>query len=307
MSSAFRHFQMTLSSNWPRHPTFYRVIAGSNPAGVAKLSSRENMNRKFKYYRDKKLLAIHRERCVLWRRERQIKEIDPPIPHGWVRHWRLTTKTKNRHDAPVLKTILDEIDNPRFHWRKSFVPGRRRLRKMIENSQSLRCIREHRWKQLAWAEDWKKYFRQIVVNPGRQDQTCAYKVLREDLFELFTERHYVREIQVIDPAAESREAELDQYLTVRGRRHRLDNLLDCGYRAGPDIRQTKLARLAERRIQKALQGDWEAEVRRSSVFLPRQLDHYEQPSQLIQPNSRDTTSKNVVIAGASWLLGSLRK
>lgn len=35
MSSAFRHFQMTLSSNWPRHPTFYRVIAGSNPARVA--------------------------------------------------------------------------------------------------------------------------------------------------------------------------------------------------------------------------------------------------------------------------------
>ena len=36
MPSAFRHFQnKTLSSNWPRHPTFYRGIAGSNPAGVA--------------------------------------------------------------------------------------------------------------------------------------------------------------------------------------------------------------------------------------------------------------------------------
>lgn len=36
MSSAFRQFHpKTLSSNWPRHPTFYRVIAGSNPARVA--------------------------------------------------------------------------------------------------------------------------------------------------------------------------------------------------------------------------------------------------------------------------------
>jgi len=26
---------MTLSSNWPRHPTFYRITAGSNPARVA--------------------------------------------------------------------------------------------------------------------------------------------------------------------------------------------------------------------------------------------------------------------------------
>ena len=34
MSSTFRHF-MTLSSNWPRHPTFYRITAGSNPARVA--------------------------------------------------------------------------------------------------------------------------------------------------------------------------------------------------------------------------------------------------------------------------------
>ena len=30
-------FPKTLSSNWPRHPTFYRVIAGSNPARVANL------------------------------------------------------------------------------------------------------------------------------------------------------------------------------------------------------------------------------------------------------------------------------
>ena len=34
MSSAFRHFifhvQTTLSSNWPRHPAFYRITAGSS-------------------------------------------------------------------------------------------------------------------------------------------------------------------------------------------------------------------------------------------------------------------------------------
>lgn len=26
---------LTLSSNWPGHPTFYRITAGSNPARVA--------------------------------------------------------------------------------------------------------------------------------------------------------------------------------------------------------------------------------------------------------------------------------
>lgn len=33
--SAFSHFPKTLSSNWPRPPTFYRITAGSNPARVA--------------------------------------------------------------------------------------------------------------------------------------------------------------------------------------------------------------------------------------------------------------------------------
>ena len=189
---------MTLSSNWPRHPTFYRVIAGSNPARVANLNSETNMNREFKYHRDKKLLAIHRERRALWKRRWQTSKIDPPIPRGWIRHWRLTAKARNRHDAPVLKVILNEIDNPRFHWRKSFVSGKRRLRKMVENTQALCCLRERRWKRLDWPEDWKKYFRQIVVNPGRPDQTFAYKILREDLFELFIERNFVWEVRPMD-------------------------------------------------------------------------------------------------------------
>jgi len=248
------------------------------------------MNREIKCHRDKKLLAIHRERRALWKRRWQTSKIDPPIPRGWIRHWRLTAKARNRHDAPVLKVILNEIDNPRFHWRKSFVSGKRRLRKMVENTQALCCLRERRWKRLDWPEDWKKYFRQIVVNPGRPDQTFAYKILREDLFELFIERNFVWEVRLIDPEAEARVTELDQYLSARGLGHRLDKLLDCGYRAGPDIRQTKLARLAERRIRKALLGDWEAEVRRFSVSLPRQLSHLEQPSKLMQPSSRCATS-----------------
>ncbi|MDI1313859.1 hypothetical protein [Prosthecobacter sp.] len=248
------------------------------------------MNRNFKYHRDKKLLAIDRERRVLWKLEWQTMEIDPPIPRGWIRHWRMTAKAKNRHDLSVLKTILDAIDNPRFHWRKSFVSGRRRVRKMIENTQALCCIREHRWKRLGWPEDWKKYFQKILVNPGRPDQTFSYKILREDLFELFIERHYVREVRLLDPEAKARIMELDQYLAAKGR-HRLEKLLDCGYLAGPDIHQTNLARLAERRIQKALQGDWEAEVSRSSVFLPRQLSHFTRSSKLKLAKSKSTMSR----------------
>lgn len=139
---------------------------------------------------------------------------------------------------------------------------------MVENTQPLSGVREHRWKQLGWPEDWKKYFRRILVNPGRPDQTFAYKILREDLFELFTERHYIRRVRVIDPEAVAREEELNQHLSTNGRLHRLDRLLDCGWRSGPDPRQKELTRLANRRIRKAYEGDWEAEARRYTIFSP---------------------------------------
>ena len=123
------------------------------------------------------------------------------------------------------------------------------------------------------------------MNPGRPDQTFAYKILREDLFELFIEQNFVWEVRLIDPEVEARVTELDQYLSARGLGHRLDKLLDCGYRAGPDIRQTKLERLAERRIRKGLLGDWEAEVRRFSVSLPRQLSHFRRSSCSCSPTA----------------------
>ena len=195
-------------------------------------------------------------------------EVDPPIPRGWVRHWRLTAKAKSRHDAQILEIILREIDNSRYHWRKSFVSGKRRIRKMIENTQNLRGVREHHWKRYGWPEDWKKYFQKSWVDVGKSDETCVYRICREDLFELFTERHYIRHVRVVDCEAESRLTELKQHLSADGRRCRLERLLDCRWRWDCDPRQKKLNRLAELRIRKALGGDWEAEVTRSFVFSP---------------------------------------
>lgn len=250
------------------------------------------MNRDPQFQRDKKLLALHRERRVLRRQTAQTIEIDPPIPRGWVRHWRLTARAKKRHDAPVLKTILQQIDNPRFHWRHNFEPGKRQRRRMIENTQALRSIREHRWKWLGWPEDWKIYFRKVTVNPGRPDQTIAYKLLREDLFELFTERHYVRRLKLLDPTAESREAEIDLHLVQNGLHHRLDRLLDSHWQRGPDPRQQKLNRLAARRLRLALNGDLEAEARRKMPFSPLLPPVTSHSPCSCSPISRDTTSRS---------------
>ena len=145
---------------------------------------------------------------------------------------------------------------------------------MIENTQFPNSVREHRWKRLGWPEQWKIFFRQILVNEGRSDQTYSYKFRRLDLLELFVERYYTYYAELIDPAQKAREAEIETFLVHRGGDHRLTTLLDKGWRSGPDPRQKILARLANRRIRKALEGDWEAEVRRkaSSSHLGSSFD-----------------------------------
>ncbi len=240
------------------------------------------MNRNLQFHRDKQLLAIHRERRAIRRRERQYVELNPPIPRGWVRHWRLTARARNRHDAWVLQTILQVIDHKRYHWRKNFTHGkhRRRGRRMIENTQAPGSVREHRWKRLGWPEQWKIFFHQILVNEGRADQTFSYKFRRMDLLELFVERYYIYYAELIDPAKEAREAQIKSFLIRSGGEHRLTTLLDTGWRYGPDPRQKKLDRLANRRIRKALEGDWEAEVRRRRTFFS--------PRPLIRPNESFT-------------------
>lgn len=238
------------------------------------------MNRNPQFYRDKQLLAIHRERRELWRREPQYVELDPPIPRGWVRHWRLTARARNRHDAWVLETILQVIDHPHYHWRRNFTHGRRRrrTRRMIENTQFPNSVREHRWKRLGWPEPWKIFFRQILVNEGRSDQTYSYKFRRLDLLELFVERYYTYYVELIDPAQKAREARIETFLTRSGGDHRLTTLLDKGWRPGPDPRRKILARLANRRIRKAIEGDLEAEVSRFIRLLTSASDR---PSEFI--------------------------
>lgn len=255
------------------------------------------MNHNLSFSSDKNLLRIHRERNALWLRQTQITEVTPPIPRGWIRHWRLTLKARNRHDAPVLQTILMAIDNPRYHWRKSFVSGSRRKRKMIENTQAVCSLREARWKRLGWPEEWKNYFRQTLVNVGRPDQTFSYKFQHENLFELFTERHYQTKSRLLDPLAESRSAELQMHLKNRRGQHRLTTLLDTGGWRGPDPRQKKLSRLAQQRMRKAMAGDWDAEAKRLTAFIlsPPQpgptvilhlnFPHHENTTQPVGPSS----------------------
>lgn len=252
-------------------------MPGSSPAGVAIiLNINQRMHRNLQFHRDKLLLAIHRERYALWRRPVQYVQLNPPIPLRWVRHWRLTARARNRHDAAVLETILQVIDHRLYHWRKTFKSGRRRARRMIENTQFPYGIREYRWKELGWPEPWKIFFHQILVNEGRYDQTYSYKFRRMDLLELFVEREYVYHARLIDPEQESREAQIESFLTRSGGNIRLKTLLGESWRYGPDPRQKKLSRLANRRIRKALEGDWEAEVRRKRIFFSPRL--------LVRPN-----------------------
>jgi hypothetical protein len=96
-------------------------------------------------------------------------------------------------------------------------------------------------------------------------RTREYVFVRDDLFELFSARHYVRELPLLNPDAERRISEVTAAIGETGQFQlsRLHGHSRCPWR--DDMRRRIHERMAERRVRLALHGDWEAERNRDEV------------------------------------------
>ena len=215
--------------------------------------------------RDKRLLRLNRERRALLILRRQKVKIDPPVQRGWVRRWRLTQRSQLRQDAAVLSTLLSALNSERFFWRRNFRRGKHARRRWKETSQELRVLHEWEWVRLGWPEIWKeRYFRLHMTTGWGGRWAVTYSFIREDCFELYTDRHFITELPLLQPEVESRLEEIEAAIGFDGQ-NRLNHLTGGRYRHGPDDRQRYRERFDRRRIRLALLGDWEAERARTNT------------------------------------------
>ncbi len=221
------------------------------------------------FHRDKQLLALNRESWTL-HKERTVKVIiDPPIQRGWVRRWRLTKAAQSRPDAAVLLTILSGINTEVHFWRRSFKPGKGRkdrYRRHILTGQALRVLHEWEWYRLGWPTAWRhRYFREHEALSWSKQKVTILTFFLEGIFELYTDRHFVFQLPVLNAAAESRTAEIDSAIRRIGQ-FRLDWLMDLRRSRWPDrnLRQKELRQIHRRIMRRALRGE-DVEVRRRLV------------------------------------------
>jgi len=141
-----------------------------------------------------------------------------PIQRGWIRHHVLTKEAQLRPDAPVLQQILEIVGTKEYHWRRNFIPGRRR-RPLVEIKQSLRTIHPRMWRFYPdqYPEEWKPYFRleyQHYWQGSHHYEQWVYAFNEAHLFELIVERHWLTHLSIIDPLLIERQAELEAWMTL---------------------------------------------------------------------------------------------
>lgn len=213
---------------------------------------------------DKNLLSLHRERKKLWRKQKEITLLEPPIRRGWKRLYFLTKDAESREDAGILQTILDEINVIRYHWRRDFKPTNSRRRQQMH-------VTDH---QLAWLwpthfgpkkrlnAKWISYFKPVLALwRGKPQRVMEFRM--PEFFELRVVPHLQTEAKILDSETESRLAWIEARMKGAPG-HRLEKLTDSNrfWWCGPDLKRSRLhEELVQKRLRAAEAGDVEAEER----------------------------------------------
>lgn len=171
----------------------------------------------------------------------------------------LTSAAKERSDAAVLNAILKEINVIKYHWKRSFVPTRRRRRHQLQQlDQPLQRIKPWRRKRSNFPAEWKHYFMvEHVFQQRAWEHTWRFRW--PQLFELKVVPRMVRELPVCDSEGDSRLSEIEDILRHPKRAGRLKKLLGVRRWKDSSTRRKLIERLAQKRVRAAIAGDVEAE------------------------------------------------
>jgi len=161
---------------------------------------------------EKELLALDRERDRLWVQTRRMVPLEEPTQRGWRQCYFLTPEAELRPDRKILEAILERINFVRYHWRRDFAPPRRRRRaRLQEMHQELGRISWAMWQSRNFPDAFRKYFCvEPIFRHNAWVRTFRFRWLH--LYELRTIPNMIHTLPLLDPAVESRLAEIGKVL-----------------------------------------------------------------------------------------------
>ncbi|QJB34121.1 hypothetical protein HF329_23670 [Chitinophaga oryzae] len=194
---------------------------------TARLKTARQKRRAVITARDKQLLQLDEYEKELWSQSRKpiYVPLDPPVQKGYVRFFVLRDDVARGKQALFFQGILDKINTEQYFHRKDF-----KKKKRVRGKKVWVDKEQHVKKLYAWE----------VEKLGLTPQEMAYFEVRpefsklkgkEVLMTVFTEpwrfvlrvRPYMlTHRRVVDPVLESRMREVDNYITIRQLRHRMN-------------------------------------------------------------------------------------
>lgn len=159
----------------------------------------------------KRLSALYKERKDLWKGTyRRYIDLDEPFRMGFKRVLVLTTAAESREDANVLRRVLEAVQVVQTSTSRRFRKYSYKFRKYVDTVHAPNSLDEKKFGKLSYKE--QAYFHKRAAK-FYSNGTVAYRYdfKEPELFESFVSKWFVTRVPVLDPDADSRIKEIDEY------------------------------------------------------------------------------------------------
>nr|WP_295869198.1 hypothetical protein [uncultured Chitinophaga sp.] len=194
---------------------------------TARLKTARQKRRAVITARDKQLLELSRYQRKLWKKSREAiyVPLQPPIQKGYIRTFVLRDDVARGKQASFFQGILDRINTAQHFHRKDFKKKKRvRGKKVwVDKEQYLRKLFPWDVSKAAFTPEEAAYFEVRMEFCERKGREIEMTVFTEPWRFVLRVRPYMLTHQrVVDPLLESQIQEVDNYITIRQLRHRMD-------------------------------------------------------------------------------------
>jgi hypothetical protein len=165
---------------------------------------------------DKKLIRLKREEDELYVQEKNLgwEPLIPPVQKGWKRFYILRNDVARSKHAAFFENILKKINTYEWSYRRDFKVKKRKMgrKQYVVKVQNLLEPCEDHFRRLGFTDVEKTFFYEVWKWNKHRRQLEKHFVFGESWrFVLRVRPNMITKIKRIDPAIESRRAEIKSY------------------------------------------------------------------------------------------------